>query len=148
MYKNLDLEILSELEKDGRASLRQIATSLGVATTTVSNRLSALEKDEVIQGYRPVVDYGKLGFGLTAVIQLKVHGEHLTEVMKELISHRSLTHVFETTGDFDVVTIGKFKDTEAMNHEIKRLLSNQYVEGTNTSVVLGIGKENSPLRLL
>jgi len=127
--------------------LRQIALALGVATTTVSNRLSTLENDEVIQGYRPVVDYGKLGFGLSVVIQLKVHGDHYPDVMKELVSHRSLISVYETTGDFDVVAIGKFKDTEGMNREIKRLLSNPYVEGTNTAVVLGIGKENSPLRL-
>lgn len=147
MHKNLDLEIVSELEKDGRASLRQIAMALGVATTTVSNRLSALEKDEVILGYRPVIDYAKLGFGLTVIIQIKVQGEHFPEVINELVSHRSLTNVYETTGDFDVVAVGKFKDTEAMNHEIKRLLSNPNVEETNTAVVLGIGKENSPLRL-
>jgi len=147
MHKNLDLEILSELQKNGRASLRQIAMALGVATTTVSNRLSSLEEDEIIRGYRPVVDYSKLGFGLTVVIQIKVNGDHYPDVMKELISHRSLISVYETTGDFDVVAVGKFKDTEAMNQEIKRLLSNPYVEGTNTAVVLGVGKENSPLRL-
>ena len=127
--------------------MRQIAMALGVATTTVSNRLSALEEDEIIRGYRPVVDYSKLGFGLTVVIQIKVNGDHYPDVMKELISHRSLISVYETTGDFDVVAVGKFKDTEAMNQEIKRLLSNPYVEGTNTAVVLGVGKENSPLRL-
>lgn len=147
MHKNLDLEILSELQKNGRASLRQIAMALGVATTTVSNRLSTLEESEVIQGYRPVIDYGKLGFGLTVIIQVKVHGDHFPDVIKELTSHRSLISVYETTGDFDVVAVGKFKDTESMNQEIKRLLSNPYVEGTNTAVVLGIGKENSPLRL-
>lgn len=147
MHKNLDLEILSELQKNGRASLRQIAMALGVATTTVSNRLSTLEETEVIQGYRPVIDYAKLGFGLTVIVQVKVHGDHFPDVIKELISHRSLISVYETTGDFDVVAVGKFKDTESMNQEIKRLLSNPYVEGTNTAVVLGIGKENSPLRL-
>jgi DNA-binding Lrp family transcriptional regulator len=147
MHKNLDLEILSELQKNGRASLRQIAMALGVATTTVSNRLSTLEEDDVIQGYRPVIDYAKLGFGLTVVIQLNVHGDHYPDVMKELVSHRSIISVYETTGDFDVVAIGKFKDTDGMNREIKRLLSNPHVEGTNTAVVLGIGKENSPLRL-
>ena len=147
MHKNLDLEILTELEKDGRASLRQIAMALGVATTTVSNRLNAMVKEEVILGFRPVIDYAKLGYGLTTVIQIKVHGGHFPEVIKELISHRSLMSVYETTGDFDVVAIGKFKDTDSMNHEIKRLLSNPYVEKTNTAVVLGIGKESAPLRL-
>jgi len=147
MHKNLDLDILSELVKDGRASLRQIAMVLGVATTTVSNRLHALEADGVIVGYRPVIDYAKLGFGLTVVIQVKVKGGHFPDVVKELVSHRSLVSVYETTGDFDVVAVGKFKDTDNMNNEIKRLLSNPYVEETSTAVVLGVGKENSPLRL-
>lgn len=52
-----------------------------------------------------------------------------------------LTHVYEITGEFDLLVIGKFRDTDSMNREIKKLLSHKAIKETNTSIVLGAGKE-------
>jgi DNA-binding Lrp family transcriptional regulator len=51
------------------------------------------------------------------------------------------THVYEITGEFDLLVIGKFKDTDVMNRQIKKLLSHKAIKETNTSIVLGSGKE-------
>jgi len=58
-----------------------------------------------------------------------------------LISHPHLTHVYETTGEFDVMVIGRFADESQMNREIKSMLSMPGIEGTNTSIVLSAPKE-------
>jgi len=44
--------------------------------------------------------------------------------------------VYEVTGDYDIVALGKFTDTDGMNDQIKALLTDPEVKETNTSVVL------------
>jgi len=51
--------------------------------TTVSNHLRDLEEEGVIRGYTPIVDYDKLGYDVTAVLQLKVEGSALPDVTEK-----------------------------------------------------------------
>ncbi len=141
MYKDLDLKIIAELKKDGRASLRTIAKRLGTSTTTVAIRIREMEESKLIRGFRPLVDYRQLGLGITALTLIKAIGGKIPELMKDLMQDPQLTHVYEITGEFDLLVIGKYKDTESMNREIKKLLSHKAIKETNTSIVLGTAKE-------
>jgi DNA-binding Lrp family transcriptional regulator len=148
MDKELDLKILSHLQKKGRASCRQLATALGVATATVSHRVSSLEESGVITGYKSTIDYRQLGYQITTITLIKAKGNKIPEITEQLKKDEHLTDVYEITGEFDILAIGKFKDQESMNREIKKLLANPSIERTNTSIVLAIVKEGAPLRLL
>lgn len=141
MYKGLDLKIIAELRRDGRASARQVGKRLGISTTTIAARIREMEKTGMIRGFRPLVDYRKLGFGITAVTLIKAMGGKIPMLMKDLMSDPQLTHVYEITGEFDLMVIGKYQDTDSMNREIKKLLSHKAIKETNTSIVLGAGKE-------
>ncbi len=140
-YRDLDTRILRALREDARRSNRQLARELDVAATTIGKRLADLEERGVIRGYRADVDYRKLGLGLVAVTRIKARGDALPAIVEALTSHPSLTHVYEITGEFDVMVIGRFADESEMNREIKRMLSLPGIEGTNTSIVLDAPKE-------
>jgi DNA-binding Lrp family transcriptional regulator len=146
-YENLDRRLINELLNDGRASLRSLAEDLDVSVTTVSNHLSDLEDEGIIQGYTPVVDYGKLGYDVTAIIQLKVEGSALPDITERLQDHRQMVSVYEVTGDHDIVAIGKFTDTDHMNEGIKELLIDPDIKESNTSVVLNTVVENQQFDL-
>jgi DNA-binding Lrp family transcriptional regulator len=135
------MKIVTELRKEGRASLRQIGKRLKVSTTTVASRIREMEKNGIIRGFRPLLDYGKLGFGITAVTLIKAVGGRIPALMKDLMAEAALTHVYEITGEFDLMVIGKYRDTDTMNREIKKLLSHKAIKETNTSIVLGAAKE-------
>ena len=141
MYKDLDLKIIAELKKDGRASLRTIAKRLGTSTTTVAIRIREMEGSSLIRGYRPLLDYRQLGLGITAVTLIKAMGGKIPVLMKDLMQDPQLTHVYEITGEFDLMVIGKYRDTDSMNREIKKLLAHNAIKETNTSIVLGTAKE-------
>ena len=141
MYKDLDLKIINTLKKDARASARQIGLQLGISTGTVAGRIRAMEKNGIIRGFRPLVNYQKLGLGITAVTLIKAMGGKIPALMRDLIADAQLTHVYEITGEFDLLVIGKFRDTDTMNRHIKKLLSHKAIKETNTSIVLGPGKE-------
>lgn len=141
-YRDLDTRLLRELQLDARRSNRQLADALGVAASTVGARLRDLDERGVIKGYRAVLDYSELGLGLIAVTRIKARGEALPMIVKSLTEHPSLTHVYEITGEFDVMVIGRFANETEMNREIKSMLSLPGIEGTNTSVVLDAPKES------
>jgi DNA-binding Lrp family transcriptional regulator len=147
-YENLDRKLVNSLLGDGRASLRSLAEELDVSVTTVSNHLSDLEDQGIIQGYTPKVDYDKLGYDVTAILQLKVEGTALEDVTADLREHRQMVSVYEVTGDHDIIAIGKFEDTDDMNDEIKLLLNDPGITESNTSVVLNPAKEHEQFDLV
>ncbi len=146
-YRDLDRRILRALQVDARRSNRQLARELDVAATTIGNHLADLEERGVVRGYRADVDYRKLGLGLVAVTRIKARGEALPAIVKSLTEHPSLTHVYEITGEFDVMVIGRFADEQEMNREIKSMLGMPGIEGTNTSIVLDAPKEQLDVKL-
>lgn len=140
-YRDLDFRLIRALQKDARRSNRQLAEDLGVAASTVGHRLKDLEDRGVIRGYRPIINYRELGLGLVAVTRIKARGDQLPNIVRALIQHPHLTHVYEITGEFDVMVIGRFRDESEMNREIKSMLGLPGIEGTNTSIVLDTPKE-------
>lgn len=146
-YEYLDEELINALLADGRASLRSLAEDLDVSVTTVSNHLSDLEDAGVIRGYTPILDYEELGYDVTAILHLKVEGNALPEVTERLLEHRQMVSVYEVTGDHDIIAIGKFRDTDGMNEQIKALLIDPDIKESNTSVVLNAASEYRQFQL-
>ena len=146
-YENLDRKLVNALLEDGRASLRSLGEELDVSVTTVSNHITDLEEDGIIEGYVPEVDYGELGYDVTAVIQLKVEGSALPEITDRLSEHTHMVSVYEVTGDHDLIAIGKFTDTDHMNEQIKELLIDPDINESNTSVVLNTVTEHEQFDL-
>lgn len=146
-YENLDARLINALLGDGRASLRSLGEALDVSVTTVSNHLRDLEEDGVIDGYTPRVDYQALGYDVTAVVHLKVEGSALPDITDRLTEQKQMISVYEVTGDYDIIAIGKFKDTDGMNDQIKRMLTDEDIRESNTSVVLNAVVENQQFEL-
>jgi DNA-binding Lrp family transcriptional regulator len=146
-YENLDRKLVNALLDDGRASLRSLGEELDVSVTTVSNHISDLEEDGIIEGYAPEVDYGELGYDVTAIIQLKVEGSALPEITDRLSEHTHMVTVYEVTGDHDIIAVGKFTDTDHMNAQIKELLVDPDINESNTSVVLNSVVEHEQFEL-
>jgi len=146
-YENLDAKLINALLGDGRASLRSLAEELDVSVTTVSNHLRDLEEEGVIEGYTPRVNYGALGYDVTAILQLKVEGSALPDITDRLQEQKQMISVYEVTGDYDVIAVGKFVDTDGMNEQIKTLLTDADIRESNTSVVLNAVVENKQFDL-
>jgi len=146
-YDNLDSQLINALLGNGRASLRSLGEELDVSVTTISNHINDLESGDVIKGYTPIVDYDELGYDVTAIIHLKVEGSALEEIVDRLRKQEQMISVYETTGDYDIIAVGKFEDTSGMNAQIKELLDDVDIRESNTSVVLNSVKENQQFEL-
>lgn len=66
---DVDREILHALQANAReVTAAEMAELVGVAASTVRNRIGRLESEDVIRGYHPEVDYERAGFPIHAVL--------------------------------------------------------------------------------
>ena len=143
----LDLRILRHLLADGRVSYRQLASDLGVSTTTVATRVSRLEGAKVVKGHSTVVDFQKLGYELTVVTEIIVSKGKLLEMEEEIAKVPGVCAVYDVTGEIDAIVISKCRDREELSRFTKGLLSMHFIERTNSHVVLTTVKEDFRLPL-
>jgi DNA-binding Lrp family transcriptional regulator len=138
----LDRSILQELNVDARRSHREIAQRLKVSPTTVSTRIAQMERDDVIRGYVPLLDDELLGWDLTATIGIRISKGRLREVEERLARDPRAYAIYDVTGDFDALLIGRFRDRRDLDRFVKHALQDPHVERTNTQVVLNRVKED------
>ncbi|MCI4330831.1 MAG: Lrp/AsnC family transcriptional regulator [Thermoplasmata archaeon] len=138
----LDRAILTELNIDARRSHREIAHRLKVSPTTISNRVGRLEHDGVIKGYIPVLDDELVGWDLSATIGIRISKGKLREVEERLAKDPRAYAIYDVTGDFDALLIGRFRDRRDLDRFVKHALQDPQVERTNTQVVLNRVKED------
>jgi len=137
-----DVKILRSLVSDARLSSRQVSKNSGVSVGTVLTRMKRMEEEGVVRGYSAVVDHEKLGYALTALIEITVSKGRLLEMENEIARMPNVCAVYDVTGLTDAFVIAKFKSREDLSSFAKRLLAMPYVERSNTHVVLTTIKED------
>jgi DNA-binding Lrp family transcriptional regulator len=79
-----DEKILKHLLVDARQSARQLALKLGMSTVTVLSRIKKLEKANVIQRYTAIIDHEKIGYTLTAIIEIVAKNDKVVGIENEI----------------------------------------------------------------
>ena len=143
----LDENIIKSLNQNGRKSLRTISKELKISLSTVSNRLKKLEEERIVLRYIPVISHEKAGLDLTAVINLKITHGKLMETQKKISKDSHISAIYDITGEWDSVVIAHFKDRKDLNRFIKKILTLEDVERTNTQVALNIVKDEKRILL-
>lgn len=138
----LDRSILEELNSDARRSHRTIAQHLDVSPTTVSARIARMEANEVIRGYVPILDDEQLGWDLWATIGIRISKGRLREVEERLARNPRAYAIYDLTGEYDALVIGRFRDRRDLDRFVKHALQDPHIERTNTQVVLNRVKED------
>lgn len=137
-----DERILRNLMVDARLSARQLALKLGMSTVTVLSRMKKLEKEKIIKGYTALIDHEKLGYNLTAIIEIIAKKDKIIDIEVEISKMDNVCGVYDITGNTDTLVIAKFKSRNELSEFVKGLASIQNIENTITHVVLNTTKED------
>ena len=68
----IDFKLLKLLQENARYPLKYLAKEVFLSTPAVSSRLEKLENAGIIQGYDVKVNKDKLGYNITAFINLEL----------------------------------------------------------------------------
>jgi len=137
-----DERILKNLLIDARQSARQLSLKLGMSTVTVLSRIKKLEKEKIIQGYTAIINHEKIGYSLTAIIEIIAKNDKIMDIEDEISKFENVCGVYDITGSTDTIIIAKFKERNELSKFVKSLAVIPNVENTITHVVLNTTKED------
>jgi DNA-binding Lrp family transcriptional regulator len=141
MVDDLDKKVIQALNRNARKSFRELAKEVGTSVTAVIRRVKKFEETGVIKGYIPLVDPEYFGQELIAVIALRISQGKLLETQESISRDPRVVAVYDITGEWDSLVIGRFQDRQDLNDFIKNLLSQKNVYRSVTHIVLNVVKE-------
>jgi DNA-binding Lrp family transcriptional regulator len=72
---SIDRKILAEVQQDGRLTITELASRVGLSVSPCHRRLRELERNGTISGYRAVVDAAAVGLGFEAIVFVTMRQE-------------------------------------------------------------------------
>lgn len=141
----IDIRILRKLVSDARLSYRNIAEQIGVSPPTVLARVEKLERNKIIKSYSALLDHEKLGYDLTAIIEVTAIKNKVVEVEKVLSKYENVCAIYDITGLTDMIIVAKFRNRKELSNFVKKELSIPSVQRTNTHLVFTTVKEDFKL---
>src|SRR3989338_5766362 len=107
------------------------------------NNIKKLEKEGVIKGYTAKLDYEKSGYDIEVMIEIRISKGRLFDVEKKIAVHPNVFAVYDVTGAFDAVVLARFPTRRQMDTFLKKLQTYEFVERTETKLILNAIKEES-----
>lgn len=117
----LDLMILRELQSDPQQPQADIAKKLDASETTVRRRLKRLLDERIIR-IVAIADPRALGYNVRAMIGIKTQPGMVDAVADKLVSYANVHYALLTTGPYDLIAWGVFRDTDELSGFIRREL--------------------------
>ena len=134
----IDEEIIRLLKKDGRMSLAEISREVGLSSPTIKDRIGKLEEDGVILGYRPLLEYSKLGLGMTAFIGLTLdfHTCCQGDVDEALKAMGEVVEAHYTDGEWDMLIRVQARDPAGLMAFLQKLNAVPGITNSRTIISL------------
>ena len=118
MLGSKDRAILSELQRDSRLTMQQLAEKVGMSSSACWRRIRSMEESGVIDRYAVIVNPVKAGFSLSSMtlVSLARHEERSVEnFITEVMRHPEVLECFATSGEADFHLRVVVEDIDAYN---------------------------------
>ncbi len=141
---NLDFDILSCLQQDGRMSFTVMADKLNVSVGTIRTRVNKLIEDGTINIVGRV-NPDKVGFRSYAHIAVYVRPATLKEkVAQKIAKFKEVSFLAMTSGDYDLEVDVMCKDNEHLVEFVNKISTIEGVNQTKTTIYFKVYKYAQP----
>ena len=146
-----DILLLTELQRDSRQTVQQLAAAAGLSSTPCWKRVKEMEAAGIIRGYTALIDREKIGLALCvlAEVNLTRHSEDDVRRFEAAVAAEpQIVSCYSTTGQADYmikVLVPDIKRYESFLHETMFKLPG--VTHVRSSVVLKEVKADTRLPL-
>ncbi|MDI1306451.1 MAG: Lrp/AsnC family transcriptional regulator [bacterium] len=133
-----DINIIKELEKDGRMAFSAIATSLKISNTMVHQRVNRLTEQGILAGIKPIINEKKIGYDWASFTGITLNKDQdSNRIIEELKNIPEITECYYVTGSFTL-----YIKIVAQNHEHMRKILYEKIDN-----IPGISKTDSIIEL-
>ncbi len=137
---SLDMQIIKNIEKEGRISHEELSKRLNLSRPAIHNRVTKLEEQGIISGYKATINWFKLGYTTSAMISLRVRTTNYDKLLEQLKTLEILDLVIEechiVTGTWCILMKVRCKNPlglKALQDELHKIES---IKESSTSLVL------------
>ena len=123
----IDSKILENLQANGKLTAKELASKLHLSLTPIYERISKLEKAGYIQKYVALLDPELLDCSVIVFINITVkehHKEARKDMVEALVALPQIVELYNTSGTYDFVAKGRFKDIKEYRNFLVESLSN------------------------
>jgi Lrp/AsnC family transcriptional regulator, leucine-responsive regulatory protein len=140
-----DKLILSALQDNARATLGDIAERVGLAASSVHDRVRKLEQAGIIKGYRAEVDPEAVGLFVTALVSVTpLDPRQPDDLPLRVLEFAEVEDCHSVAGDENYILKVRTRTTADLEDLLRRLREKAGVQ-TRTTVVLSTPFEHRPL---
>jgi Lrp/AsnC family leucine-responsive transcriptional regulator len=140
----IDVRILRALEEDARLAYAEIGARVGLAASSVHDRVRKLERAGVIRGYRADIDLELAGAPITAFVSLALRPESPSDVPSRVAEFPLVQSCYSVAGDNSYVLLVRAPTTQALEELLDALRAKLEVT-TKSTIVLSTPFENRPV---
>ena len=123
---DLDKKIIVALQTSARMKNVDLARDLGIAPSTVMERIRRLEESGMIQGYRGIINPDRLGLTIQAFIAVSLD-RHEVELIREFEKKiKQISHVracYHMTGSFDYLLFVVARNQQQLGELVKKWIA-------------------------
>lgn len=130
--------LLALLRRNARESTASLARQLGIARTTVQERIRRLERDGVIAGYTVRVSDVFARQRIAAQVLVHVDPKAGERVVRELEAQPWVRAVYALSGVFDYEVRIESGSTEELDRSLDAIGRIDGIQRTQTSIVLSV----------
>ncbi len=139
--QSIRYRILEMLKKDCRTSLEEMAVMLGCDMSEVAAQIDAMEKEQVILRYSPIINWDKTDKqSVEAMIEVKVtpqRGKGFDAIAKRIYQYNEVKSVYLMSGTYDLLILAEAPTLKELALFVSEKLSVlETVTSTSTSFVL------------
>tara|TARA_B100001142_G_C14217245_1_gene610068 strand:- start:8 stop:436 length:429 start_codon:yes stop_codon:yes gene_type:complete len=142
MIDDKDKQIIDLLVSSGREPATSISEKVGLSVPSVTERIKKLQENEVISGFKAVVNYKNLGFDVSALIT--IISESSSDYQKfryETNNNTEIIKCFSTTGNGSHVLFVRTKNTNSLENLLSKIQQWPGVKRTETQLILSTYKD-------
>ena len=136
----IDRKIIEVLRGDGRVTVTELASRVGLSKTPCQIRLKRLIDDGVIRGFRAVTDPVKLGLGHIAFAEVKLSDTReaaLSAFANAVLQVREIEECHMIASSFDYLLKVRTADIHSYRRVLgEKISSLPHVASTSTFVVM------------
>lgn len=131
-----DTQLLSELRRDGRASLSELAQRLGLSRATVRIRLERLVQRGEIVAFTVLTRGDASPAPVRALMLIGIEGRGAERIMARLAGFAAVTAVHSTNGKWDLMAELAAQTLEELDTVIFRIREIEGVMQSETNLIL------------
>ncbi|OYT52009.1 MAG: AsnC family transcriptional regulator [Desulfurococcales archaeon ex4484_217_2] len=133
---DVDREIIEILKRNARTPYTTIAKKLGLSEAAIRKRINKLLRQGVIKRF--TIEYS-LRNEIKAVVLVKTSPQvPVFKISKEIANLQGVDHVYEITGEYDVLAVIRASNVLALDSIINSIRNIDGVSGTNTMIILNV----------